>query len=264
MTNVNKQEALDNLNNRMRVCTACRLSATRKHVLVGEGDLNARLMFISLSPGTTEDSENKMFIGPSGKILNKLFQEAEIYRNSVFMTNLIKCMLPKNRQPKMDEIQSCSHFLDEEIAIIHPEVIIPLGFYAARYILNKYQADPPAARVEFARLFGKLIFSNNQKIFPLPHPASLIYNPNFEPETIDKYKKLTVLANNCKWLWICPLKRFYEVGRLESYWSELYCRGLWSTCVRYQMEEKGLYHPDWMLPDGRLDEKLKAYLMNEP
>jgi DNA polymerase len=264
MSIVNKQKAIEELNNRMKACTSCRLFLTRKQVLVGEGDLNARLMFVSLSPGTTEDSENKMFIGPSGKILNKLFHEAGIHRNSVFMTNLVKCMLPKNRQPKLDEIQSCRHFLDEEILFIQPEVIVPLGFYAARYILNKYQANPPAARTEVARLYGKLIFSNNQKIFLLPHPASLIYNPNFEPETIEKYKNLAVLANNCKWLSICPLKRFYEVGRLEFSWIELYCKGLWSTCVRYQMEEKGLYHPDWMLPDGRLDEKLKAYLMNEP
>jgi len=261
MTIVNKQKAINTLNNRMKICTACRLSATRKNVLVGEGDLDARLMLVSLSPGAMEDSENKMFIGPSGKILNRLFQAAGINRESVFMTNLIKCMLPKNRRPKMDGIQSCSQFLDEEIAIINPEVIIPLGFYVTRYILNKYQADPPAARVEFARLYGELIFSNNQKIFPLPHPASLIYNPNFEPETMEKYKKLLTLSHDCKWFLMCPLKMLYDAGRLEPKWVELYCKGLRSTCVRYQMEEKGSYHPDWMLPDGSLDENLKAYLV---
>ncbi len=257
----NKQKAIYTLNNRMKVCTTCRLSETRNHVLVGEGDLDARLLLVPLSPGTIEDSENKMFIGPSGKILDRLFQAAGIHRESVFMTNLIKCMLPKNRRPKMDEIQICSQFLDEEIAIINPEVIVPLGFYATRYILNKYQADPPTARVEFARLYGELIFSNNQKIFPLPHPASLIYNPNFEPETIEKYKKLRTLSHDCKWFLMCPLKKLYDEDMLEPKWIELYCKGLWSTCVRYQMEEKGSYHPDWMLPDGSLDEDLKAYLM---
>jgi len=254
-----KQKAIEKINSRMKVCTACRLAATRNHVLVGEGDLDARLLFVPLSPGTVEDSENKMFIGPSGKILDRLFQAAGIHRESVFMTNLIKCMLPKNRRPKMDEIQACSQFLDEEIAVINPAVIVPLGFYAARYILNKYQADSPAARVDFARLYGELVFSNNHKIFPLPHPASLIYNPNFEPETIEKYKKLLTLSHDCKWFLMCPLKKLYDEDMLEPKWIELYCKGLWSTCVRYQMEEKGSYHPDWMLPDGSLDENLKNF-----
>lgn len=261
MTIFNKQKAMNTLNSRMKVCTACRLSTTRNHVLVGEGDLDARLMFVSLSPGTMEDSENKMFIGPSGKVLDRLFEIAEIHRDSIYMTNLIKCMLPKNRRPKMDEIEACSQFLDEEIAIINPEVIVPLGFYATRYILNKYQADPPSARADFAGFYGELIFSNNKKIFPLPHPASVIYNPNFEPKTIEKYKKLLTLSHDCKWFSMCPLKRLYDEDMLEPKWIELYCKGLWSTCVRYQIEENGSYHPDWMLPDGSLDEDLKTYLI---
>ena len=252
-----KSKRIDNLNNRLAGCDQCRLSLTRKNVLFGEGNLCARLMIIALSPGAMEDSENQMFIGPSGQILNKLFNAAGIDRKSVYMTNLIKCMLPKNRRPKMDEIESCSQFLNEEIGIIDPEVIIPLGFYATRYILNKYHAHPPTARVDFAKLYGELIFSEKQKILPLPHPASLIYNPSFEPATIEKYKKLQILSHDCKWFPMCPMKWFYEEGRLNRKWIELYCKGLWSTCVRYQMEENGSYHPDWMLPDGSLDDKLK-------
>ena len=80
------------------------------------------------------------------------------------MTNLIKCILPRNRKPKMDEIKYCSAFLDKEITIIYPEVIVPLGFYTTRYILNKYHADPPGARVDFAKLYEGLIFSEKQKL----------------------------------------------------------------------------------------------------
>jgi DNA polymerase len=158
----------------------------------------------------------------------------------------------------MDEIESCGKYLNKEIEIIHPEVIVPLGFYATRYILDKYHADPPAARVDFAKLYGELIFSEKQKILPLPHPSSLIYNRSFEPETMEKYKKLKILLHDCKWFSMCPMKWYYEEGKLEKKWIELYCKGLWSGCVRYQMEENGTYHPDWMLPDGSLDEKLKA------
>jgi len=185
-----KQESLDALNYQIRACERCSLSVTRKHALTGEGNITASIMFVALSPGVKEDSQNQMFIGPSGQVFNKLLHVAGIDRELVFMTNLIKCMLPKNRKPKMNEIELCSHFLDEEILIIHPEVIVPLGYYATRAILTKYHANTPAARNDFIETYGKLFFSDDQKIFPLPHPAALLYNPSFEPETIEKYKKL--------------------------------------------------------------------------
>lgn len=257
--NREKQKLFEVLNHRIRNCERCMLSDTREHALVGEGDADARLMLIALSPGEKEDSENRMFIGPSGHILDKLFHTVGIDRESLYMTNLIKCMLPKNRKPKMDEIESCSHFLDEEISIIHPEFIVPLGYYATRTILTKYHADPPAARVDFTKIYGKLIFPDDQKILPLPHPASLLFNPSFELETIERYKKLQILLHDCKWFPACPMKWFYEEGRLERKWIELYCKGDWKSCVRYEMEEKGTFHPDWMLPDGSLDERLKEY-----
>ena len=184
--NRKKQTALENLNRLIRDCERCRLSVTREHALVGEGDVGALMMLIALSPGEKENSENQIFIGPSGHILDKLFHAVGIDRESLYMTNLIKCMLPKNRRPKMDEIESCSQFLDEEISIIHPEVIVPLGYYATRTILTKYHADSPVAREDFTRIYGKLIFPDNQNILPLPHPASLIYYPSFELETIEK------------------------------------------------------------------------------
>ena len=173
------------------------------------------------------------------------------------MTNLIKCRLPKNRRPKMDEIEACSNFLNHEIAIIHPDIIVPLGYYATRTILTRYHADYPAARADFASLYGTLFFSDDQKICPLPHPSSLLYNPSFEPKTVEKYKKLKILFHECIWFPSCPMKSFYEAGRLERRWIELYCRGEWKKCVRYELEGEGHYHPDWMLPDGSYDERLK-------
>jgi len=252
-----KQNIIESLNHRIKICDRCRLSVTRKHALVGEGNLNANIMFIALSPGKIEDSENKMFVGPSGHILDRLFYTAGIKRDSIYMTNLIKCILPKNRKPEMDEIESCTQFLYEEILIIHPEIIVPLGYYATRTILIKYHVSFPPAREDFRELYGKLFFSDKQKILPLPHPSSLIYNRSFEPEVIKKYKKLQILLHECKWFVMCPMKRFYEEGSLEGKWIELYCKGDWGNCVRYKMEEQGHYHPDWMLPDGTLDENLR-------
>ena len=252
-----KQTAVAELNDRIKSCNKCRLSLARQNAICGEGDLNARLMLVALSPGENEDREDKMFIGPSGKILDELLEAVGIIRNSIYMTNLIKCMLPKNRRPKQDEIEACSYFLNEEMNILSPKIIVPFGYYATRYILTKYAAELPATHEDYQAFYGRLVFSNDQKIFPLPHPAFLIYNPSFKTETIKKYHKLQVLANDCKWYPMCPMKWYYEGGRLQRKWVELYCKGDWEDCVRYQKEENGVYHPDWMLPDGSLDESLR-------
>jgi DNA polymerase len=187
-----KQESLDVLNYQIRACERCRLSVTRKHTLTGEGNINARIMFIALSPGAKEDVQNKMFVGPSGQVFNRLLYEAGIDRKLVFMTNLIKCILPKNRKPKMDEIESCNFFLNQEIAIIQPEVIVPLGYYATRTVLTKYDVDPFTEKMSFKNINGQLLTLNEIKIFPLTHPSALLYNPSFETETIKKYKKLKI------------------------------------------------------------------------
>ena len=189
-TLIEKQESLDVLNYQIRVCESCKLSLTRKHTLPGEGNINARIMFVALSPGAKEDLQNKMFVGPSGLIFNRLLVEAGIDRRLVFMTNLIKCILPKNRKPKMDEIESCHFFLDQEIEIIQPEVIVPLGYYATRTILTKYHVDPFKEEMSFKNINGKLLTLNETKVFPLTHPSALFYNPSFERETIKIYNKL--------------------------------------------------------------------------
>lgn len=187
-----KQESLDILNSQIRVCKKCMLSVSRQHALTGEGNINARIMFIALSPGAKEDVENCMFIGPSGKVFNRLLEAAQIDRKSVYMTNLVKCTLPKNRKPKATEIESCSYFLNHEIEIINPQIIVPLGFYATRSILIKYHADPSKQEMSFKNINGQLLHLGveGMKILPLTHPSALLYRPSFEPETINKYSTI--------------------------------------------------------------------------
>ncbi len=187
---IEKQESLDVLNYKLRACEKCALSATRKHALNGEGDIGASILFVALSPGVKEDIENRMFIGPSGKVFNRLLQKAGIERQSVYMTNLVKCILPKNRKPTWNEIELCSSFLDEEILIIQPQIIVPLGYYATRSIVTKYHADPSREERSFKNINGKLLVLDGMKIFPLTHPSALLYNPSFEPGTMEKYSKL--------------------------------------------------------------------------
>ena len=76
-------------------------------------------------------------------------------------------------------------------------------------------------------------------------------------EMTENHKKLRVINAECKWYPACPMKRYFEQGRLDKKWVELYCKGDWKSCVRFEMEEKGIAHSDWMLPDGKIDERLK-------
>lgn len=188
-----KEESIDVLNYQIRACKKCGLSATRKHALTGEGNISASILFVALSPGAKEDSGNRMFIGPSGQVFNKLLQSAGIERQSVYMTNLVKCLLPQNRKPTRNEIELCSSFLDDEILIIEPQIIVPLGYYATHSILSKYHADPSSEEMSFKNINGKLLVLDEMKIFPLTHPSALLYNPSFEPGTLAKYIKLKSL-----------------------------------------------------------------------
>lgn len=186
-----KQESLEVLNYQIRSCERCPLYTTRKHALPGEGNIGARIMIVALSPGAKENVANRMFVGPSGQVLEKLFHAAGISRELIFMTNLVKCMLPGNRKPKANEIEKCGQFLDDEISIIQPGVIVPLGHYAARAVVDRYHTDSMhAGSISKGIVFGKLLHLNGQKVYPLSHPASLLYNPSYEADTVEKYKKL--------------------------------------------------------------------------
>jgi len=246
---------IKDLNKRIRKCKKCRLSETRINAICGEGNVKTKLMLIAQAPGENEDKVGRMFIGPSGKVLDKLLVEADIDRKKIYMTNLIKCMLPGYRKPKQDEIEACSKYLDEEIELINPKLIVTLGYYATKYILKKYTAQLPL-KSEFYKVYGRFFRAEDRKILPLQHPAALLYNSSSKEEVVKNYRKVRILLTDCKWYPVCPMKRFYEEGKLSKGWIQLYCKGDWEDCIRYQMEEKGEFHPDWMLPDRSYDEKL--------
>jgi len=250
------QIKIQELNAEIKRCKKCRLSETRINAICGEGNLDAKLMLVAQAPGENEDRGGEMFIGPSGKVLDELLYNTGIKREMLYMTNLVKCMLPKYRKPKKDEIDSCSDYLDREIELIDPEVLVPLGHYATTYIFNKYDLSLPNKQ-EFYNIYGRLLFVSDRKILPLQHPAAVLHNPDIKEVLVENYHKLKILLKDCKWYPLCPMKRFYEEGRLDRKWIELYCKGDWKNCLRYQLEENGTPHPDWMLPDGTIDERLR-------
>jgi uracil-DNA glycosylase family 4 len=238
-------------------CNKCSLFETSKNALPGEGNPEARVMLVAQAPGEKENEEGRMFVGPTGKALNELFGELGIEKNSLYLTNLVKCMLPNYRKPRQEEIDTCSKYLDREIDIIDPEIISPLGYYAAFYIFNKYDYSMPVKKEDLENLCGKLLLTKKNKIYPLTHPTALIFNTQDKEKIKGDYAKLKVFLSECKWYLMCPMKRFYENGTLDRKWVELYCKGDWESSVRYKMEENDEAHPDWMLPDGSIDRELK-------
>jgi len=249
------QLKIQELNAEIKRCNKCRLSETRINALCGEGNLDAKFMIIAQAPGENEDRDGEMFIGPSGKVLDELLRISDTDREEIYMTNLVKCMLPKYRKPKQDEIDICSDYLDKEIELINPEILVPLGHYANTYIFTKYNLSLPSKQ-DFYKMYGRLLLVDKRKILPLQHPAAVLHNPDIREVLVKNYHKLNILSANCKWYPSCPMKRFYEDGKIDEKWIELYCKGDWKSCIRYEMEESGKPHPDWMLPDGTIDEKL--------
>jgi len=172
---------IDELNKKINKCRKCRLSETRTNALCGEGKIDSKLMLIAQAPGEKEDKEGRMFIGPSGKVLDELLKMAFINREEIYMTNLIKCMLPKYRKPKEDEIENCSRYLSKEIELINPKVLVPLGYHSTKYIFKRYTGPLPSKK-EFHTVYGKLFLAGDKKVLPLSHPAALLYNPSFKKD----------------------------------------------------------------------------------
>jgi DNA polymerase len=129
-------EILEELKARALVCTRCRLAEKRTQVVFGVGDPQARLMFVGEAPGQNEDLQGEPFVGAAGKLLDTLLGEIGMQRSDVYIANVLKCRPPGNRDPRPDEIDSCKGYLREQIRLISPEVVMTLGNFATKLLLN--------------------------------------------------------------------------------------------------------------------------------
>lgn len=250
-----EKEQIVELQERVRHCRLCRLAQTRTQAVPSEGDPNARIMVVAQAPGRREDQEGRMFIGPSGDVLNRLLAHIGLERQKIYMTNLLKCFLPNCRKPRSDEIEACRVYLDQEIELVSPELIVPLGYHPTKNILQKFGLEVPN-RHDFPGLFGRLMVAPPHKILPLRHPATVVHQSANFKILMENYRKLKITAVTCKWYPVCPMRVFFEQGKLNKYWIDRYCHGDWESCRRFQMEEQGQPHPDNMLPDGSIDPNL--------
>ena len=166
---MDKIQILEDLANEIRVCPKCRLAQTRINAVPGEGNVNARILFVGEAPGENEDKQGRPFIGAAGKLLNKLLDKAGIDREDVFITNTVKCRPPENRVPQQDEIAACNDWLMAQIAVIGPKIICSLGSPALKTLLG------PDLKISTAR--AKVYRKSGILFIPLYHPAAALHRP---------------------------------------------------------------------------------------
>jgi uracil-DNA glycosylase family 4 len=151
---------------RIRSCTRCELCRTRTQAVPGNGNPDAEIMFIGEAPGWYEDQQGLPFVGAAGQFLNGMLEKIGLKRSDVFVTNVVKCRPPGNRDPLPDEISACSSYLDEQIALIKPTVVVTLG----RFSMARWFPGERISRIHGqARRFDELI------VVPMYHPAAAIH-----------------------------------------------------------------------------------------
>ena len=181
------KDELEAICKEVRNCTRCALAGTRTQALCGEGDPSSGVMLVAQAPGEREDKEGRMFVGPSGGVLNEVFARIGVNRGKIYMTNLVKCMLPGYRRPRQQEIAECSRYLEKEMEVVNPKLLVPLGFYAIRYLFNRFGLHLPP-KAEFSSLYGRVFHVQGRVILPLRHPTAALYNKSVLPQMVDTYR----------------------------------------------------------------------------
>ncbi len=131
-----KNTQLDKIAEEVRPCRKCVLGSSRTHAVPGEGNADARIMFVGEAPGADEDAQGRPFVGRAGQLLDRIIEACGLKRTDVFIGNVLKCRPPENRDPRAEEIISCLPYLQRQIEIINPEIIVALGAHAARTLLD--------------------------------------------------------------------------------------------------------------------------------
>ena len=163
-------------------CSKCPLHFTRHNIVNGVGNAKSNIVIVGEAPGNNEDIEGVPFIGKAGEILEDLLASIGIHRCEVYITNLVKCRPPGNRNPSEGEINICSEYLEEELDVVNPKIIFTLGAVPTKYILgDKFSS--------MGKLHGTHIDAGNRIIIPMYHPAYALYNREIIGTMLDDFEK---------------------------------------------------------------------------
>ncbi len=186
---VSAQEELARVAAEVRACTRCALAKGRTQAVPGEGPADAEIMFIGEAPGFHEDRQGRPFVGAAGHFLEELLASIGLSRDQVFITNVVKCRPPGNRDPMPDEVAACKAYLDRQIEAIKPKIIVTLGRHSmARFF--------PGASI--SRIHGRPKRAGDVIYFPMFHPAAGLHQPRWRPIIEEDMKKLPALLEEAR------------------------------------------------------------------
>ena len=162
-------------------CSRCPLHEGRLRAVPGEGNPQAEIMLIGEGPGYYEDKQARPFVGASGKFLEELLDHIGYKRQEVFIANVVKCRPPRNRDPEPDELEACQEYLERQIELVDPKVIVTLG----RYSMYRYFSG-----ASISKIHGQPKRVGNRLIVPMFHPAAALHQPKWRPLIVEDFKKL--------------------------------------------------------------------------
>ena len=178
--------SLEDVAQQVSVCTDCALSTTRTNAVPGEGPPDAEIMFIGEGPGFHEDRQGKPFVGPAGKFLDALLESSGLSRDEVFIANVVKCRPPNNRDPLPGEIAACRKYMDRQLELINPKVVVTLGRYSmARFLPNQ----------TISKTRGRARMVEGRQVYPIYHPAAALHNGNLKRVIEEDFKAIPALVH---------------------------------------------------------------------
>jgi DNA polymerase len=169
------------------VCKKCELHHSREKGVPGEGPANAEIMFIGEGPGFHENMQGRPFVGAAGELLVEMLGKIGLKREDVYITNVVKCRPPGNRDPQPEELSTCGVYLSQQLKIINPKVIVTLGrFSMARFIPN----------AKISEIHGQAIQTHGRLVIPFYHPAAALHRPSLRPVVEEDFAALPDLIMN--------------------------------------------------------------------
>lgn len=183
------EETLREIANQIQQCDHCILSQSRKNAVPGEGPADAQIMLIGEGPGFHENEQGRPFVGQAGMFLNELLNHGGFEREAVFITNVVKCRPPGNRDPQPEELAACQAYLDRQIAAINPLVIVTLG----RFSMARYFKD-----AKISGIHGRASWIGERFIIPMYHPAAALHQPALKQTLIHDFSQLSVLVDKAR------------------------------------------------------------------
>ena len=183
-----KREKLKEFYFQIKECMECELGKTRTNFVFGSGNSSAEIVFIGEAPGRNEDLQGKPFVGQAGKILDELLLSIGFDRSDVFIANVLKCRPPDNRDPKLEEINTCKKYLLKQIEIIDPKIICTMGKYSTQLILN--------TDTGITKLRGKVFKVKNRMVLPINHPAAALYTPSRLGILKEDFRRIKMILDN--------------------------------------------------------------------